>query len=425
MRIPSLLKHNLITSSAIVVVGSFSINLINYLFNLVMGRLLNPIQYGELIALFGLVAIIGVPATTISILMAKHISKLLSGAKPEQAAALYALTTRLLIYGALGLLAFYWLITPFLARFLAIDLKTMLLFGLTIPFMLLSSINSGSLQGLRQFIPYTTILIIQTLVKSVLGTLAVIAGYSINGVIGSLVIGSLLAYCYGYLRLKKILRPNKKLPLSLTVSVLNLFRHSWTIFTTTLFLALLNNLDVTLAKHYLIPVEAGQYAALSVIGKIILYISAAFITVSFPYISSSIASNDQKEKRYVYFSLLATSAISGISLTAFSLMPLRIVTLLLGWTYAPIAPYLASFALAMFLFNLSYALITFFMAGKSKTYLLPLALAVFVQIIMILIWHHTIVHIITAVLVSNLVLIITLTAIFLSGYIPTAKKISH
>ncbi len=49
--IHSALKHPLISGSTVIFVGSMVANIINYIFNLVMGRLLLPADYGILISL--------------------------------------------------------------------------------------------------------------------------------------------------------------------------------------------------------------------------------------------------------------------------------------------------------------------------------------------------------------------------------------
>lgn len=67
-----LLNSSFFSSSSIIFAGSFAVNVLNYVFTLVMSRLLGVEEFGEVTALISLLLIISVPATTLTMLMARE-----------------------------------------------------------------------------------------------------------------------------------------------------------------------------------------------------------------------------------------------------------------------------------------------------------------------------------------------------------------
>src|SRR5947209_3157638 len=69
-----ILTHPLFTGSAIMMVGSTAVNVINYLYHLLMGRLLGPLNYGELAALISLISLIGIIPLSLGLVITKFIA---------------------------------------------------------------------------------------------------------------------------------------------------------------------------------------------------------------------------------------------------------------------------------------------------------------------------------------------------------------
>ena len=61
-----------ITSSSIIFAGAFVVNVLNYVFTLVMSRMVGVAAFGEVTALFSLLLIVSVPAAALSMLMTRE-----------------------------------------------------------------------------------------------------------------------------------------------------------------------------------------------------------------------------------------------------------------------------------------------------------------------------------------------------------------
>ena len=136
------------------------------------------------------------------------------------------------------------------------------------------------------------------------------------------------------------------------------------IVATTLILSSFINADIIMVKHFFDPLTAGNYVALSTVGKIILYALGPVITVMFPIISI------RKSGGFPYIlplvgSLLISVSISLVILMLFYLLPDFIVNILFGKKYTLVVPNLTHFSFFIALHSLNY-LITYFLLSVSQ-----------------------------------------------------------
>ena len=117
-KVINIFKHHFIKASFIVLIGSFSINILNYVFNLVMGRMLEPSKFGEVASLMGLFAIIAIPAVTLTRLMTKYTAGFKAKKEISLIGDLVKLVTRRSLIIGLAMLVVFCLLIPFLSDFL-------------------------------------------------------------------------------------------------------------------------------------------------------------------------------------------------------------------------------------------------------------------------------------------------------------------
>ena len=68
-------RYNLVKSTGFVLFGSVIINILNYIFTILIGRLLGPAAYGEVAVILGLSTILTVPALSLTTFMATYSAK--------------------------------------------------------------------------------------------------------------------------------------------------------------------------------------------------------------------------------------------------------------------------------------------------------------------------------------------------------------
>jgi len=396
-------------ASYIVVGGSLIVNVLNYIFTLMMGRMLGPIGFGEMSSIFSLLLIIGVPSATLSLFVAKCISD--HEAKEEHHLVVSFLKSLFRFVTVTSLISFLicLLLVPFFASFLGIHKIPLLIFILLVPLGFFSSLTSGVMHGLQKFFNISAFSVISTTLKLFLGVLLVYIGYYVSGAVLAVVLASFLAYLYSWNIIKKELKDSKYITeIKTKISIRDYFPLLKLAFFANLIIALLMNIDIVLAKHFFEPIMAGHYSALSTIGKIIIYVTTSFSTVMFPMISASHSKGDDKHKRILTLSLSVISILSIIAVVCFFTFPSFIVKVLLGSAYVDIAPYLGYFGLIALFYSISTTLINYFVAVHDRLFFYISAFLLALQIIFLIFYHKNIAQFATILLIFSVLITLSL-----------------
>ncbi|MEI7720241.1 MAG: oligosaccharide flippase family protein [bacterium] len=399
-----ILNTEFLSSSSIVFAGSFVVNVLNYIFTLLISRLMGVEEFGEVAALLSLLLIILVPASALAMLMAREAaSRSQSHASATQELFFYLHKHVLLAAG--GLWVLFLLATPLLSHLLHIPLLPFIIFSLLIPVAGLSALQSGTLQGLQEFFSLAKQSVLGAVIKLGVSIALVLAGYSVAGVMVALVLAQLASWGYGHFATRGALEH----PADATSGALSgqYIRSMFgMLLLTTLLLVLLSSLDMLLAKHFLSATLAGQYGALSTVGKIILFGVGAFTTVLLPMASAAHARGAGEEKRLLALSLSITAGAVVSAWAVFSLFPTTVVTVLFGVRYLPIAPVLGTISIAMGCIALSTALINYFIAIRNTSFMYLLGLGIIFEVFLIALNHSSLAAIVNMLVISSVILLV-------------------
>lgn len=401
-------QNPFIRSSAVVFTGSALVNILNYAFNLVAGRMLSPAEYGETIAITTLALIAGVPALTLTTIVAKYTASYQARNQPNAVRGLFRQATKLSL--ALGgtLAVLLWACLPFLAGYLKMEKVPLAVFGTIFPLLLLAASGRGTLQGMQEFRSYTTSAVVEAVLKLAFAVALVAVGLAVSGVVAAMTLGLLASFLFSVSRLKAKLHRSTQTIAPAPGPAKSLWSrlppYSGMIFLATLLLSVFANVDVIMAKHYLPEEQAGLYSALAIIGRIITYGSFAIITVMFPMASSTHA-QQKSTVRLMLGTWGMTVAASAAVLLLLVLAPEFMVRTLLGPKYLPITPYLAPFGLAMALTALTKVPIYYSMAVHKTAFLYPFAAMTVLQVALIARYHQDIGQITAVLLWTSLALL--------------------
>jgi O-antigen/teichoic acid export membrane protein len=397
----SVIGSRYLTSGSIVLVGFFIVNVLNYAFTLIISRLLGVSAFGEVTALISLSVLVSVPSAALTMLMAREVSFHRASEEHYLVPSLVSFMRRNVLVAAIGLWIFGLILVPIAQNILHIGIWPLFIFSLLIPFSLLQSIQSGTFQGMQNFFGLSGQNIISAAVKFFGSIAFVLLGLSVAGVSTALVLGSALSFLYGFLVLhryfKKVTTPEVISSKDFRSRVRNTLPS---ILATTLFLGLLNNIDVLLAKHYLSPIDAGYYGALATVGTIVVYGIGAFVTVLLPMAAESHARKDQSNN-VLGLSLLVITAISLLTVLVFSLVPNLIVDIIFGSRYLAVAPYLGRYSLAMFFVTLSIVFTNYAVATRNSSFLYFFTGGIIFETLLIIRFHSTIGQIVLMVILST------------------------
>lgn len=405
-----MLSKHLLTSSLIFFTGTMVFSVFNYLYNTFMGRFLGPADYSILGSLLAFISIVTIPTNavaTIAMRFAAHYH-----ARGQDSAIhtfLRQLTKRLGLVGLAGTLLLAAVSLP-LSSFLHLPSPVpALLIAPVIIFAILLPLNRGILQGLQRFFDAIVNQNIDPLLKFSLGLLFVKLGLGINGAIIAISIGAFVAYLASYLPLRSVLRHRPSRVASIPSEVK---QYSALALVAFLLATLLMNVDILLVKHFLPPHQAGLYAALSTMGKIVLFVTTPIVSVMFPMISD-LQGRNKKHYQILIQSFLLVTLIGTAVVTSYYLFPQFVVKILYGSAYASVAPLLGFFGVTMLLYSLINLWVNYFLSIGDRVFVWLLGLSVGVEIVLLSLRHDSFSLVIQGLLLAMVVGFVALTGYYL------------
>lgn len=397
----NIIKNPLFSGSAIMVFGSNAVNALNYLYHLIIGRLLGPVGYGELAALISLIGLLGMIPGSINLVIIKYIS----AAKTEDKLINLINWLRMKVFkGTLFFSFLIIIISPAISSFLHLDnLIYLFLIAISFPFSISALLNRAVLQGLLKFKEMILSVMMENGIKLLLSILLVILGFKVGGAILSLTI----AIIAGWYLTKIFLNYPVRKDTDISSEIKSMALYAFPVLLNTIAVTSLYSSDLILVKHFFSSHEAGLYASLSTLGKIIFFGTGPIGSVMFPIVSQRHA-RGLSFKRVFIFSITATVAISLAVLVIYWLFPNLAIKILYGSEYLESANLLVWVGLFMTLFTFSSLYINFNLSlGRVKVVALPLLAASF-QIILIWIFHKSLFDVIRVSIVVTALLLVSL-----------------
>lgn len=396
-------SHSLAKDSVIVMTGSMGANVGSYLYHLVMGRLLGPTGYGELSSLLSIFYIFTVPLNVGAIVLVKFISSMKAKNQIGQVQTLFMKVTKACCIGCLTIFPIMLVTSPYISAFLHIESTLLFILVYVIfVFSLLTVIAGSALQGYQKFLWVSILGAGSILVKLVLSIPAVTWG--VYGVLLATVGSTIVVYFLYFFPLRFIFQ-TKASPITFTAQ--EAMRYTVPTLLIIFGMTSLYSTDMILVRHFLPAYEAGLYASLTVLGKIIFYASSAISIVIFPVLSERTAKGEKGTKLIVIALATVTTVSAGITLLYF-VFPEFIIRTFFGSSYIQGAPLLGLFGVFLVLYSIGNMLTTICMAlSKLTIWFVPVVCAG-IQIIGISLYHSSVISVIWVNIASCLLLVVSL-----------------
>jgi len=287
--------------------------------------------------------------------------------------------------------------------------------GFVISVFYLNSLNSAFLQSLLKFKFMALINIIGSILKLSVGVTLVILGYKAFGGLGALFSMMFGMYIIAYLPLAKILK-EKSSHGQISLNIRQIFSYAVPTFITILFLTSFISMDVVLVKHFFSPRIAGFYAGLSLMGKVIYFLTFPIPTVMFPLLVKRHVKGEGFNNLFYLALALVILPAAAISIFYFVFPNFAINVFLGGRDYLYVAEYLGIFGLYITVFSLVNVCVSFFLSLNKTNIVILVALAAILQIILIYIFHSNFYQIIGISFSILVILLIVLLYLFFKNY---------
>lgn len=400
-------------NSFILFFGMMTINVLNYVFHFMLGRMVSIETYGEAEALLSLFAIISIPGTTISTIATKYASHTKAERSPEKSLAIFKALNRKVLTFSIPFLLVSLAIIPLIKNFLnASSTSAIVILFIGMIFGFFSSVNSGFLNGWQKFKDASIVGILSNFLKIFLLYFAILFSYGINGIIGSLTLSVMIGYLLTFPALRFITSTPIK-SIKIAISEKNLIkRYSLTALLGIVAIAIFTNVDMVIAKSNLSAEASGRYGAISIAAKIIFY--ALMIIASVLFSMSAEENHTKKDSGGLFKKAFFLTTIGSILMTvlyfAFSDVILQIM---FGQKYLSMTPYLGWVALAVSLFSISHLFMQYFLSIDKKGAVYAFFILALLQTLLLSLFGKSITSIIALCAMIQIVNIITGSIFFL------------
>lgn len=384
-----LISHELARDSIIMFIGSMTANVAAYLYHLLMGRLLGPGKYGELSSLLSIFYIFSVPLNVGALVLVKFISGFKAHGELGQTKSLFLKVTKAAIIGCVVSFPFIILASPFIVSYLHIQSPTMfVIVYLVFIVSLLSVIMVSILQGYQKFIWVSALAAGGIILKLLLSIPAV--QFDVMGVLVATLIAGVVMYLLTFVPLRFLFH-TPTLPMKLTKR--EAFMFAVPTLLVTLGMTSMYSTDIILVRHYFSAIDAGIYASIAILGKIIFYASSVLGSVFYPVLSERSAKGE-KSDNLIRIGLICVTVLSFFITLFYFLFPDFIIKMLFGTSYAGGSSLLGIFGIFLTLYSIGNLLtMTFLATGKTKIWIVPVMCSL-LQIIGISLFHTSILMVI-------------------------------
>jgi len=355
------LRARVLGGSMVMLLGSTLVGAINLVYNLAVAHKLGASGFGHATVTYTLLMLLSCITLSFQLVCSKFVAR--ASAEQDQAAIYRHLHHRAWIYGAsIGLLL--TLTTSEISHYLNLPSNAFVrILAAGIVFYIPLGARRGLLQGTCQFRALATNLVLEVGIKLVGALIVLSMGYGVTGVVATMS-GSLVVAYFAAVpgknarRADLIVRPVLQTGFDEGIQALTFFVGQ----------VIINNLDILLVKHFFSATQAGTYAAVTLVGRLVYILSWSVVSSMFP-LSASVRSDDHRGRSVLGTAVGLVLAISVVFTLGAWLAPISLWHLLLGTGFAAVSHGLYSSLLVLYMvttgiYSLSVVLMAYEISRK-------------------------------------------------------------
>ena len=413
-RIIQVINHPLISGSALLIVGTFMANIFNFLFNISMIGTLSASDYGVLASLASLILILALAAESFVPSIVRFSGPFFAKKQYDILKGLFLKFTRISLL--VGIVFFTAIIfgSPFISSFFHIDNSTVvILLAFAVLLNFTSVVNRAILQAELTFTYLSGALVVSSIIKFIAGVGLVFLGLGVVGAMLGFFFSYLFLYLSTFFPLRHILIQKTR---NYNIGISELLRYGGSSSATIIGLTFLITTDILMVKHFFDPYQAGLYAVLSLIGRVIYFFCAPIGMVMFPLVVQKKTKGEKYNSIFLASIFLVLASSFGITLFYFLFPEFVIKLFARSNEYLVLKPYIGLFGIFISLYCLLTIITNFFLSIKKTHIVWPIIIISLAQAILIYLFHSTFFQIIYISLGSVIFLLTILLLYYLKLY---------
>ena len=340
------------------------VGLLNYAFNILVAKYTSQEIFGTFSAALGIIYLSQIAGTSVQSLVTKTVAQ-----NKDKDLNTYKWSS-LISFSILGVVVagIFFLLRHPIAEIASLPVEYMLYLAIALIFSFISPVSKGLLLGEEKVITVNFILLGETLLRFLVGIIAINRGGDIPLLILSNTIPT-IASTVLIIPLLQYKTVKKKIA-----------GQNWKEFFLMGISFLLLTMPFTLDLILVNEAFRAEYSSLSLLGKIVYF--ACVITSSVMFARLTNEEKSQRKRRSLLIALALSLAIGVVLSAIFFLFGELVVKFSVGEQYLSIVKYLGIFGLCMTGYSIVYMIANYFISNNTYSYILILFCATVLQIIL-------------------------------------------
>ena len=349
----------LLSGSLILLLGSAFVSALNFLFTVVVARLLGPALFSQAAALVTLLMLLSCISLSFQMVCAKFVAR---NETPAAKVSVYrSMSRQAWQVGAVVALVLVLAQKP-IANYLRMPNSWVIaVLAIGMAFYNQLGVRRGNMQGWCHFGSLSRNYIFEAASKLAIAVVLVELGYGIFGVVGALSASIIAA----------VLLPGKKNPEKDHVDEVGAvgdcipasFGEGIQAIVFFIGQVIINNVDIILVKHFFDNELAGLYAAVALVGRLLYFASWQVVSAMFP-VSAASGEEGPRKAHVLGLPLVIVSSMSVAFILVLTIFPGFVMHLVFGEGFHSAESLLSMYALSTALYALAMVLITYEMSRK-------------------------------------------------------------
>src|SRR6266568_5052052 len=352
------LRHKLLGGSLTLLAGTGLVGVTNLIYNVVTARLLGPTGFAHATAVYTLLMLASAITLSFQVVCAKYVA---SHETPDEKTAIFNnLHLRGWIAGVgIGLLLF--LFNRALMRYLNLPDQVLIsLLALGTAFYIPLGVRRGYIQGVHAFSSLAMNFMLEGVVRLGGAFVLIRLGLGVQGAVLASVIAVIASYILATPTPAWSLSSSHGIQIASGEGLQAIVFFSGQV--------IINNFDIVLVKHFFASDQAGIYAAVSLVGRLVNMCAWSVVNTMFP-VSAAARSSDREARPVLFMSLILVFLILAVLILGLWAIPSFLWRVLFGAhfeleNYGGLAALLILYAITTGIYSLSSVMITYEMSRK-------------------------------------------------------------
>src|SRR5688572_11647482 len=348
-------------------------NAIDFAFHFWMGRVLIPPDFAILQTLNSILLVYTTASGVFQPVVGRFVAEARGQSRADSIPAIFQSYLRVAFWIGLILSVLVFLFSNFIAQIFNLPIWTIQLSAGLIFLSTLRPIAAGVLQGQERFISFGITRLALSVGRVIIVFVLLKAGLGLTGAVIALPFGWLVSVICTFLLLGSASWKRQRL------TDQNLLAEGWKLSAYALLAYFaymsLTSLDLVWVNRNLSGEEAGAYAGLVLMRRIVALLPGVAVTVMFPRIAKTLAAGDRPHHLLIQTAAIILAASGALTILYF-IFAEQLIKIIFSTVYQSAAPLLGWMGIAMIGVSLSSIWLNYYLAEQPRKFVILLTAAV-------------------------------------------------